>query len=136
MTGAAGIKALPTEDDVNEILTNMGFSTPEKAAKVMDVQSIQQLMKPETDYKFFASKTIYKMYVPESAQKIKIFSRDVTPGLDDVPDVEVLTSAEPAFVDYLRPGYFSLIVTEGKDEKNPLSFKLTNLKVVPIPFVR
>lgn len=136
LTGAAGIKSLPTETDVNDILNNMGLSTPDKAAKVMDIQSIQQLMKPAQDYQFFAIKTIYKMWVPESLQRIKIVSRDVTPGLEDVRDVEVLTSADPAFVDYTHPGYFSLIVTEGKDSKNPLQFKLTKLKVVPMPFVK
>ena len=140
MTGAMGATAIPTDTDVSDVLTNMQANFSGDASALLDVANVQQIMGAGVPK--VALNTIYKIWVNAADKKIKLVAQDVTPdnalkpGQDRVPDKDIPTISDPAYVDKMTPGYFNLIVSESDNSKDPLSFKLTNLHDLETPFVK
>lgn len=134
--GAAGQKALPPEVDVDDILAKMGLSSPGDAASVLGSTSIEQLMKPVGTTKRYVSNVVYKIFADEDKQ-INIVSHDYSQ--ENATDVVILQSApkELAYIDYTRPGYFALVVTENpqEDSAQPIKLQLINLKTLKPPYI-
>ena len=132
LAGAAGVTALPSEVDVDGILVKMGLLTTDSASSILGTKSITELMRPAgDDTQWNKSGIVYKIYAQNN--EINIISRDVRDA--DASDVLVYPKTGPTYTDYTHPGYFSLIVSEGTDAANPVTFKLIKLNSLDKPYV-
>lgn len=119
-------------DELKNIFETMGITTKDDASELMGNPTIESLIVPTDDTKFYASTTIYRIFVPESDNKISIYSQEPEDAEgNEKPIQQILQSKEPAYKDLPRPGYFELLVTE-KDQK--INFELKFIQKLEKPY--
>jgi hypothetical protein len=128
---AAGLVDVPSTIDVDDIVKKMGFSASENLASVMGEPSAADLIKPsDADNKFYASKIEYKLWSRALSREMVLASRNMQ---EDEPEIKKISITSGTYIDNIHPGYFALIVTENRDNENPLKFTFVKMNAVENP---